>query len=370
MRNSRRAGKPAGRKPEKQGLTGLFTKGKNIPTTAQQTLPYREMYRDGVCRVADRYYTKTIEYEDINYQLAQSEDQAAIFDGWSACLNYFDSSLPFQLSFLNHRSRPGSRYSVNIPMQDDDYNSVRCEYVEMLENQIAKSNNGIVRTKLLTFGVNVDDLSTARARLARGTERRDLLETVQGYVILKAATFETGHGFALGHNPGAPSPFVTWQFTEGENGHRDYYWGRYGTSQAWAQRDFDRRVDDYQQLYHAAVKHTELGPEGVYRYYSTQRPVDIGTYPKPPDNQPLSIVNYDDDRRRPVADGRLMAWGELTYAKPLTEKQMEDYELKPAPGNPDRVHPSITARLKEGTRGQKPPKEPGQKRSHKNHEER
>ena len=81
------------------------------------------------------------------------------------------------------------------------------------------------------------------------------METVQGYVILKAATFETGHGFALGHNPGAPSPFVTWQFTEGENGHRDYYWGRYGTSQAWAQRDFDRRVDDYQQLYHAAVRH-------------------------------------------------------------------------------------------------------------------
>ena len=124
------------------------------------------------------------------------------------------------------------------------------------------------------------------------------------------------------------------------------------------------------QHYHAAVRHTELGPEGVYRYYSTQRPVDIGTYPKPPDNQPLSIVNYDDDRRRPVADGRLMAWGELTYAKPLTEKQMEDYELKPAPGNPDRVRPSITARLKEGTRGQEPPKEPGQKRSHKNHEER
>lgn len=115
---------------------------------------------------------------------------------------------------------------------------------------------------------------------------------------------------------------------------------------------------------------TELGPEGVYRYYSTQRPVDIGTYPKLPDNQPLSIVNYDDDRRRPVADGSLMAWGELTYAKPLTEKQMEDYELKPAPGNPDRVRPSITARLKEGTRGQEPPKEPGQKRSHKNHEER
>ena len=125
------------------------------------------MYRDGVCRVSEDYYTKTIEYEDINYQLAQAEDQAAIFDGWSACLNYFDSTLPFQLSFLNHRSRPESRYSVNIPMQDDEYNGVRQEYVEMLDNQIARSNNGIVRTKLVTFGVKADSLSSARARLER-----------------------------------------------------------------------------------------------------------------------------------------------------------------------------------------------------------
>ena len=63
---------PAGRKPEKQGLLGLFTKGKNIPTTAQQTLPYREMYRDGVCRVADRYYTKTIEYEGNGWRNSSS----------------------------------------------------------------------------------------------------------------------------------------------------------------------------------------------------------------------------------------------------------------------------------------------------------
>ena len=185
------------------------------------------------------------------------------------------------------------------------------------------------------------------------------METVQGYVILKAATFETGHGFALGHNPGAPSPFVTWQFTEGENGHRDYYWGRYGTSQAWAQRDFDRRVDDYQQFYHAAVKHTELGPEGVYRYYSTQRPVDIGTFPKPSRNAPDEIVNYD--QRVPVENGAFMAWGYLTYTRPLTKRQTSDYELRPAPDNPDRPR-SIREQMKtaakqaEADRGQSAPK--------------
>ena len=80
MQNQKKRKSPAGKKPDRKG--GLFPGGKRkVPATAQQTLPYREMYRDGVCRVADRYYTKTIEYEDINYQLAQSEDQAAILTG-------------------------------------------------------------------------------------------------------------------------------------------------------------------------------------------------------------------------------------------------------------------------------------------------
>ena len=74
--------------------------------------------------------------------------------------------------------------------------------------------------------------------------------------------------------------------------------------------------------------------ENQYKYYSTQRPVDIGTYPKPNGNQPVEIQNYD--QRVPVENGALRAWGELSYKKPLTEKQMADYELKPSPGNPDR----------------------------------
>ena len=70
---------------------------------------------------------------------AQADDQSAIFDGYCAFLNSFDSSLPFQLSFINHRSRPDSKYKLNIPMRDDEYSEMRGEYVEMLEGQIAKS---------------------------------------------------------------------------------------------------------------------------------------------------------------------------------------------------------------------------------------
>ena len=80
--------------------------------SAQQTIPYLVMHPDGVCQLPGGLYTKTVEYEDINYSVASTEDQTAIFSGWSSFLNYFDSSLPFQLSFINRRSRSRSKYKV------------------------------------------------------------------------------------------------------------------------------------------------------------------------------------------------------------------------------------------------------------------
>ena len=136
-----------------------LTRAGNRPATisAQQTIPYVRMLPDGICQLPGGVYTKTLEYEDINYSVASAEDQTAIFGGWSSWLNYFDSSLPFQLSFVNRRSRSGSRYKVNIPKADDRFNSVRTEYTGMLKNQIAKSNNGIERAKYVTFCIPAEN---------------------------------------------------------------------------------------------------------------------------------------------------------------------------------------------------------------------
>ena len=142
-------------------------RGKAKSLSAQQTIPYLVMHPDGVCQLPGGIYTKTVEYEDINYSVASTEDQTAIFGGWSSFLNYFDCSLPFQLSFVNRRSRSISRYKVNIPAQEDDYNSIRGEFVDMLKNQIAKSNNGIVRSKYITIGLPADGIAEAKPRLER-----------------------------------------------------------------------------------------------------------------------------------------------------------------------------------------------------------
>ena len=102
-------------------------------------------------------------------------------------------------------------------------------------------------------------------------------ERVHGYAVKRSVVFENDRGFALAENPKAPQPFVTWQLTENENGTRDYYWGHYTKDADAAAKDFEARVADYQQSYGVTEK-IAPAPE-VYKYYSTQRPVDLGTGP-------------------------------------------------------------------------------------------
>ena len=136
--------------------------------SAQDSIPYERMWPDGICRVAGSRYTKTIQFQDINYQLSQNEDKTAIFEGWCDFLNYFDSSIQFQLSFLNlAASEETFARAINIPLQGDDFDSIRVEYMTMLQNQLAKGNNGLIKTKYLTFGIDADSLKAAKPRLER-----------------------------------------------------------------------------------------------------------------------------------------------------------------------------------------------------------
>ena len=126
------------------------------------------MFPDGICRVTDSYYTKTVQFQDINYQLNQNEDKTAIFDGWCDFLNYFDSSVRFQLSFVNmSANRDNYARYITISPQGDDFDSIRLEYTQMLQNQLARGNNGLIKTKYLTFGVEADGLKAAKPRLER-----------------------------------------------------------------------------------------------------------------------------------------------------------------------------------------------------------
>ena len=207
------------------------------------------MFPDGICRVTDSYYTKTVQFQDINYQLNQNEDKTAIFDGWCDFLNYFDSSVRFQLSFVNMSANKDNyaRY-ITISPQGDDFDSIRLEYTQMLQNQLARGNNGLIKTKYLTFGVEADGLKAAKPRLERietdilnnfkrlgvaaesmnGTERLRLLHgmlhmdeqepfrfswdwlapsglSVKDFIAPSSFEFRTGRSFGVGRRIGCAS---------------------------------------------------------------------------------------------------------------------------------------------------------------------
>ena len=133
------------RKPVKTGTNKTAVKAdtaKEKQISAQQSIPYHEMAKDGICRVQDKFYSKTIRFYDINYQLAQNEDKNAIFENWCDFLNYFDSTIHFQLSFINQHSNMAEFEKVIlIKPQDDEFDELRMEFAQMLKNQLYSSTD-------------------------------------------------------------------------------------------------------------------------------------------------------------------------------------------------------------------------------------
>ncbi|WP_026495883.1 VirB4-like conjugal transfer ATPase, CD1110 family [Butyrivibrio sp. WCD3002] len=141
-------------------------KNDGTPRSAQQTLSFERMFPDGICRVGNDYYTKTIQFQDINYQLAQQEDKTEIFEEWCGFLNFFDSSVQFQLSFMNFATEIGDfEKKIAIPHQEDEFNDVRDEYSGILLKNMQAGNNGLTKVKYITFGIHADSMKSAKPRL-------------------------------------------------------------------------------------------------------------------------------------------------------------------------------------------------------------
>ena len=143
-------------------------KGDGKPRTAQQSIPYLAMYPDGICRVTDKVFSKSMEFFDISYQLAGNDDKTATFENLCDIYNYFDSSISAQFSFVNLFGNPEDyRKIIDIPPQGDDFDDVRTEYAGILHDNSEKGANGLIRQKYLSFSVENDNPQSAKTRLER-----------------------------------------------------------------------------------------------------------------------------------------------------------------------------------------------------------
>lgn len=141
---------------------------KEIPKSVQKTIPYIKAFRDGIFEVKKDYYSKTIEFQDINYQIARQEVQEQFFLDYCSFLNSFDSRIDFQISIINSSVNMNDlEEKLLIGKQEDEFNIFRDEYNDMLKGQITKGRNDIQTRKFVTFSVEATSEEEAKRVLDR-----------------------------------------------------------------------------------------------------------------------------------------------------------------------------------------------------------
>lgn len=159
--------KTNGKSSKKKGWFPFLVKQEK-KETVQDTIPYKRMLKDGICQIEKNKFNKTIRFLDINYRLMEEMDQESIFSEFSSFLNFFNSSVEVEFSYINSIGENDeiSRL-IDIKENMDDFNEIRNEYRQMLLSQSSKGNNGLSKSMYLTFTIEAEDLKQAKSRLER-----------------------------------------------------------------------------------------------------------------------------------------------------------------------------------------------------------
>ncbi len=153
---------------KKNSLLSILLKKEKKIHTVEDTIPYLRMLKDGICQLDEKRYSKTISFQDINYQLAMDEDKDVIFNQFANFLNSFDPSVHIEFNYVNQKGRNQDlQDAIKIPDKNDAFDEVRKEFREMLKSQLDKGNNGLKKMKFITFTIEADNLTQAKARLNR-----------------------------------------------------------------------------------------------------------------------------------------------------------------------------------------------------------
>lgn len=135
-------------------------------SATQSVIPYVEMFPDGICYLEDNRFSRTVEFFDTNYEIANLDEKNSIFNRWSSLINYFDENIDFQFSYENqHQNIDDELQRIRVQSQDDEFNAVRNEYSDMLCELRKNSKSGFFLRKFLTFTVSENSLKSARRRL-------------------------------------------------------------------------------------------------------------------------------------------------------------------------------------------------------------
>ncbi len=145
-----------------------------IPESAQDTIPYKVPYPDGIFESETGYFTQTIAFNDITYQLLDIDPKDILFSRWCSLINYFDKDIHFEWNYGNmEMAKDLYAKEFRIPLQSDNFNIVRKEYSDMQVDKFSKGTNSLKKERYLTYGVHAPDYRTAKKKLGKISKQID-----------------------------------------------------------------------------------------------------------------------------------------------------------------------------------------------------
>ncbi|HJB27193.1 MAG TPA: DUF87 domain-containing protein [Candidatus Blautia faecavium] len=159
------------------GIFGIKTDKKNskkkkeqtkIPKTAQDSIPYEEVYENGIIRLDENTYSKAYRINDTNFSIASLDDQKQIVKKYMDFLGSFGADINVQILIYNKTvGRVEFEQKVLIPMCSDGLNEYREEINNMLIAKMASARNNIIHDKYLAVTIEADDIEDAINKFVR-----------------------------------------------------------------------------------------------------------------------------------------------------------------------------------------------------------
>lgn len=137
-----------------------------IPRSAQQTIPIRRIYKDGIWEVSGKY-SRTWRFTDVNYSVADEEDKRDMLILYCALEKALPTDAITKISIVNKRLNPKEfQKEMLLPTKQDGRDNYRSEYNRMMLDKAAEGNN-IIQERYITVSVERRSIEEARSFFVR-----------------------------------------------------------------------------------------------------------------------------------------------------------------------------------------------------------
>ena len=146
-------------------LAQIFKRDKEkfkVPRSAQDIIPIKALWSDGIFLVGRNKYSKCYKFLDINYAVASNEDKEAMFINYSELLNSLDTGAMAKITINNRRiNKVDFEKQILLDLKNDGLDEYRKEYNQMLVNKTQEANE-IIQEKMITISVYKKSVEDAR----------------------------------------------------------------------------------------------------------------------------------------------------------------------------------------------------------------